>query len=128
MISSDTTGWPTVNRPNWRYMMSSRINPRVFVQGLCGDISDGESFYTGVIDNISLSGMSISKLPKTVDNKTELLSVMVEGGNRYFKLLLKQCWETEDGENRTIGTEIQNSPWLWSEFVLQCQMQQVIAA
>ena len=108
--------------------MNARVNPRIFVQGLSGDISDGKSSYTGVIDNISLSGMSISKLPKTVDNKAELLSVMVEGGNRYFKLLLKKCWETENEENKTIGTEIQNSPWLWNEFVLQCQMRQVTAA
>ena len=110
--------------------MKVRIHPRVPVQGLSGDISDGKLFYTGVIDNISLSGMSISKLPRTVDSNMELLSVMVEGGNRYFKLLLKQCWEIEDEGNRTrtIGTEIQNSPWLWNEFVLQCQMQQVTAA
>jgi len=106
--------------------MNVRKHPRVFVQGLSGDISDGRSFYTGVIDNISLSGMSISKLPKT-DDENELFSIMVEGGNRYFKLLLKQCWEIEDKENRTIGTEIQNSPWLWNEFVLQCQMRQVTA-
>jgi hypothetical protein len=109
-------------------MMNARANPRILVQGLYGDISDGKSFYTGVIDNISLTGMSISKLPKTDNNKTELLSIMIEGGNRYFKLLLKQCWEIEDKENRTIGTKIQNSPWLWSEFVLQCQMRQVTAA
>ena len=110
--------------------MNVRIHPRVPVQGLSGDISDGDSFYTGIIDNISLSGMSISKLPKTVNSKEELLSVMVEGGNRYFKLLLKQCWEIEDegDRTRTIGTEIQNSPWLWNEFVLQCQMQQVTTA
>lgn len=112
------------------YEMNVRIHPRVPVQGLSGDISDGDSFYTGIIDNISLSGMSISKLPKTVNSKEELLSVMVEGGNRYFKLLLKQCWEIEDegDRTRTIGTEIQNSPWLWNEFVLQCQMQQVTTA
>jgi hypothetical protein len=108
--------------------MNVRIHPRVPVQGLSGDISDGKSYYTGVIENISLSGMSISKLPKTVNSKTELFSVMVEGGNRYFKLLLKKCWEIENEGERTIGTEIQNSPWLWNEFVLQCQMQQVTAA
>jgi len=108
--------------------MNARMHPRVVVHGLSGDISDGKSLYTGVIENISMSGMSISKLPKTNGNRNELLSVMVEGGNRFFKLLLKQCWEIEDEDNRTIGTEIQNSPWLWNEFVLQCQMQQVTAA
>jgi len=35
--------------------MNARVNPRIFVQGLSGDISDGKSSYTGVIDNISLS-------------------------------------------------------------------------
>ena len=107
--------------------MDLRVHPRIPVQGLLGDISDGKSTCTGVIDNISLSGMSISKLPKTVKNKTQLLSVMVDGGNRYFKLSLKQRWEIENGGNRTIGTEIQDSPWVWNEFVLQCQMHQMIA-
>lgn len=83
------------------------------------DISDGRGFYTGMVQDISRFGISISNIPKRLDKDADIYSVILDGPGTHFKLLAKPVWEEEDGFNKTIGAQIENSPWTWTEFVMR---------
>jgi hypothetical protein len=89
------------------------------MSGLQADISDGKGFFTGMVTDISRFGMSLNDVPARLNPEANILSVIVEGPGAHFKLLVKQKWETSSGHYKVIGGEIENSPWNWTEFVMQ---------
>lgn len=83
------------------------------------DISDGKGFFTGTVQDISRFGLSISNVPKRLDNAADIYSVILDGPGTHFKLLAKPVWEEDDGLSKTIGAQIENSPWTWTEYVMR---------
>ena len=65
--------------------------------------------------------MSLDRIPKNLDPDADILSVIVDGQGSHFKLLVKQKWETDAGVVKVIGGQIENSPWDWTEFVMQLE-------
>jgi hypothetical protein len=104
--------------------MDKRRHPRIPVRGLRADISDGKGFFTGTVMDISHAGMSLTHIPKHLDANADILSVIVDGQGSHFKLLVKQKWENEGGNSKIIGTQIENSPWDWTEFIAQLEPEQ----
>ncbi len=99
--------------------MNQRKHPRISIPHIEADISDGRGFYTGTVSDISRFGLSISNIPKRLDKSAEMYSVILEGPGTHFKLLARPVWATEDGTSKTIGAQIENSPWTWTEFVMR---------
>lgn len=104
--------------------MDKRKHPRIPIRGLRADISDGKGFYTGTVMDISRVGMSLTHIPKHLDADADILSVIVDGQGSHFKLLVKQKWESPGGNTKIIGTQIENSPWDWTEFIAQLEPEQ----
>ncbi len=99
--------------------MNQRKHPRITITHIEADISDGRGFYTGTVQDISRFGLSISNLPKRLDKSADIYSVILDGPGTHFKLLARPIWEVEDGMNKTIGAQIENSPWTWTEYVIR---------
>ena len=83
------------------------------------DISDGKGFFTGTVQDISRFGLSISNVPKRLDKAADIYSVILDGPGTHFKLLARPVWEEDDGLSKTIGAQIENSPWTWTEYVMR---------
>lgn len=99
--------------------MEHRKHPRLSVDSLEVDISDGKGFFCGTIDNISRSGLSVSGLPPRLDGKAEILTAIINGQGEVFKMFLKPRWEHEEKETKSVGLEIESSSWGWAEFVMK---------
>jgi len=98
--------------------MEKRRHPRMVITNLEADISDGKGFFNGVVHDISRFGLSITALPKRLDRSADIYSVILDGPGTHFKLLARPIWEEDDGTSKTIGAIIENSPWTWTEFVM----------
>lgn len=104
--------------------MDKRRHPRIPIRGLRADISDGKDFYTGTVMDISRFGMSLNRIPKNLDASADILSIIIDGQGTHFKLLVKQKWENDNETSKTIGGQIENSPWDWTEFIMQLEPEQ----
>lgn len=103
--------------------MENRKHPRITITQIEADISDGKGFYSGKVTDISRFGLSISEVPKRLDKTADIYSVILDGPGAHFKLLARPIWEEEDGVTKTIGAQIENSPWTWTEYVMRHEPQ-----
>ena len=83
------------------------------------DISDGKGFFTGMVTDISRFGLSITDVPNRLDESADIYSVILDGPGTHFKLLARPVWEEDEGGSKTIGAQIENSPWTWTEYVMR---------
>ncbi len=95
------------------------------ISQLEADISDGKGFYTGRVQDISRFGLSISDIPSRLDKSADIYSVILDGPGTHFKLLVRPVWEDADGDTKTIGAQIENSPWTWTEYVMKHEPESV---
>ena len=98
--------------------MENRKHPRMEASNIEADVSDGKGFFTGVVQNISRFGLAITDIPKWLDKTADIYSVILDGPGTHFKLLVRPIWEGYDETTKTIGAQIENSPWTWTEFVM----------
>ncbi len=98
--------------------MEKRKFQRVAVKGFEADISDGIGFFPGEMIDISRDGMLMVDLPKRLDERTFKMTVVVSGEGSHFKMLVRPRWSSLDGMRKTVGFEIMNTPWEWTEFVM----------
>jgi hypothetical protein len=120
----DVTGHKVLSIQLQVKYMDKRRHPRIPIRGLTADISDGKGFFTGSVTDISRFGMSLNHIASGLDPDADILSVIIDGQGAHFKLLMKQKWENENGHSKIIGGQIENSPWDWTEFVMQLEPEQ----
>lgn len=101
--------------------MELRKYPRIDVDSLMADISDGKGFFIGTIDNISRFGLSVSDLPSQLNADAEILTAIINGHGENFKMFLKPRWEVIDGERKSVGLEIESCSWGWTDFVMNME-------
>jgi hypothetical protein len=101
--------------------MGNRVYRRVEVQGFNADISDGKGFFPGVISNVSRFGIRMSDLPKRVDEKANRMTVVVSGRGKNFKMLVRPKWAELEGSRKIVGFEIINTPFEWTDFVMNLE-------
>lgn len=98
--------------------MEKRRYPRMALQGIVADISDGKGFFSGRVHDISRFGLSLNDIPKKIDEHA-LLTIIVDGRGGHFKLRMKPCWDATAGMQKIIGGEIEQTSFAWTEFVKQ---------
>ena len=102
-------------------MEEHRKYHRIEVDGFSADISDGVGFFPGVISDISRFGMLMSDLPKRINESTKRMTIVVSGHGKNFKMLVRPKWTESGGLRKKVGFEIINTPWEWTEFVMQME-------
>ena len=96
--------------------MEKRRHQRMAISNLSADISDGKGFFPGVVSDLSRFGLRLTDLPLKVDS-SQRPSIVVSGHGRNFKMLVRPCWTQKDNNRKSVGVEIMNAPWEWTEFV-----------
>ncbi len=83
------------------------------------DISDGIGFYPGIVTDVSRFGIGLRDLPKKLDTDGTRLVLVVSGRDSHFKMPVRPRWVSKEGLRRSVGVEISNAPWGWTEFVME---------
>lgn len=101
--------------------MSNRVYQRVQVTGFQADVSDGLGFFPGEINDVSRFGICMKDLPKRVNEATKKMTVVVSGNGKNFKMVVRPKWSRASGICKTVGFEIVNTPYEWTEFIIQLE-------
>lgn len=100
--------------------MEKRRHQRILIENLWADVSDGKGFYSGMVTDLSRFGLRMTDLPAKLDNN-QRLSIVISGHGRNFKMLVKPRWAQKASAQKSVGVEIVNVPWGWTEFVMQME-------
>jgi hypothetical protein len=98
--------------------MENRYHPRIPVKNFSADASDGDGFFQGMVENISRFGICFKNLPQRINSKSKKIVVVISGNGFNFKMSVRPRWSTLDQQQKSLGAEIINPPWSWTEFVM----------
>lgn len=98
---------------------NSRRSDRHDTLGLMSNISDGKSTYVGIVEDISSSGLRVSKVPVSFDDTVDRCYSVVTGPRNDLTIAIQPRWVqiTNNGMYKMIGFQIENPPSNWTEFV-----------
>lgn len=97
--------------------MKQRKHPRIVKSGIMADISDGERFFSGYVNNLSRFGLCLEEVPERIDHEARRISVVISGKGTNFKMVTRPCWSWQHGTAKMLGLEILTAPVGWTEFV-----------
>jgi hypothetical protein len=97
--------------------METRLYHRVPLKNFTVDASDGDGFFQGMVQDVSRFGICIKNLPQRINDKAKKIIIVVTGNGRTFKMRARPCWGTLDNREKSVGAELINPPWDWTDFV-----------
>lgn len=98
--------------------MEKRRHQRMAVKNLWADVSDGKGFFSGMVTDLSRFGLRLDDVSTRLDNTTKRLSLVITGHGKNFKMLVRPRWSSREATQKSVGVEIINAPWGWTEFVM----------
>lgn len=101
--------------------MEKRYHPRLPLQYFSVDAIDGAGFFQGEVENVSRVGICIKDLPKRLNNKAQEIIIVVAGNGQNFRLKARPRWSTLDSTANSVGAEIINPPWAWTDFIVSLE-------
>ena len=84
-------------------------------------ITVGDTTCTGLVCNISKTGVSLKNLPEIISDEIDKLSVVISHYGIDYNLLFKTKWVKLTASGRRIGAEIDSASSDWSKFLLQTE-------
>lgn len=91
---------------------------RAGVLGFVADFADGNRIITGIVENVSTGGFEINNLPKSFIAEKHIYTVILSGGGKHYKMLVKPCWRKQKGFNVLIGFKIVEASWEWMQLTM----------
>lgn len=88
------------------------------VSNIWADVSDGKGFFSGTVVDLSRFGLRMTDLPAKLDSSGQRLSIVISGQGKNFKMLVRPRWSQKEATQKSVGVEIVNAPWGWTEFVM----------
>jgi hypothetical protein len=98
--------------------MEKREHPRMTIKDISVDVAVGAGVFRGMISDISRFGVCMTDLPKRLNGSVKKMTIVVSAKGQHFKMNVKPRWYTEGGVTKSVGSEILNPPWGWTEFVM----------
>lgn len=92
---------------------------RIPLTDIAVDVSDGKGFFMGAVYDISRFGLCMKEMPLKLKGDVEKMTVIVAGRGGRFKMNVKPRWSTRDDQKKSVGAEILDAPWDWTEFVMK---------
>lgn len=99
--------------------MKQRNHPRLEIKNLSVDASDGVGFFQGMISDVSRFGVCLTDLPKKLNGKAKIMTVVVSGQGKNFKMSVRPRWSNIDGNGRSVGAEILNPRYKQIHILIQ---------
>ena len=97
--------------------MEQRKHPRIRINGMTIDVSDGIRCCAATVADVSQGGLCLSEMGRKFGKKFDRLTVVAVSGEQHFKFRVKPRWEMVGPWHKTIGVEIEQAPWQWTSFV-----------
>ncbi len=84
-------------------------------------ITVGDKTCTGLVCNISKTGVSLKHLPEIMSHEIDKLSVVIHHYGIDYTMLFKTKWTELTESGRRLGAEIDSTSADWSKFLLQTE-------
>lgn len=98
--------------------MEKRHYPRIPINNLTVDASEGDGYFYGEIADASRFGICLTEIPRNFDGAKKM-TVVVSGTGTNFKMVVTPRWyATTDSLSKSVGVEIMNPPREWIEFIM----------
>jgi hypothetical protein len=83
------------------------------------NLSDGNSAFIVVIEDVSLTGVGVSQVPEGFDETVNKCFAVINALQKDFTLVLQPRWVSTNGKGpyKRIGFQIENPPPAWLDFV-----------
>jgi hypothetical protein len=62
--------------------------------------------------------MTLDDISPKMNSQAQQLTVVVDGQGKHFKLKIAPRWESVAGGHKIVGCQIEQSPFTWTEFVM----------
>jgi hypothetical protein len=99
--------------------IEKRRRIRVKLEGYIADVADGYFVYAGRVEDVSLSGLRLSKLPVKFSVEGKKYTLVVSGGPNFdcYKLKVVPRWRRKDDIVLVAGFKVVEAPEEWRAFV-----------
>jgi len=101
--------------------MNRRLNQRIEVLNVAANLSNGVTFFSGTVNDVSRVGMLLTDMPKELHDCSEKLSIIVSARNIEYKMVVVPKWINENSSEKRMGLEILDAPLDWILFVMDYQ-------
>lgn len=95
-----------------------RKYPRTLVRGFECQLADRKSTFKGTIDELSVQGFRMSKVPISLCDESKIYRAILSEGDNYYKITVIPRWakklNEEDGFE--VGFKILDHDWKWVHF------------
>jgi hypothetical protein len=99
--------------------MENRKNPRMKRDNLLIDVYDGIGFFQGLVFDFSRFGMCLTDLPNRLNGTAKKMTAIATWKGKYYRMNVRPRWFTGGNARKSVGVEIINPPWNWTEFVME---------
>jgi hypothetical protein len=96
-----------------------RKSKRFQTPGFKSNLSDGNSAFFVVVDDVSKTGVGVSQVPEGFDESVHKCFAVINAHLKDFTLVLQPRWVSTSGKGsyKKIGFRIENPPAAWVDFV-----------
>lgn len=101
--------------------MDKRRNRRIGVANLVVDVSDGNGFFLGYVSDISSRGAQLNDIPKKINDHVDVLTLVISGNGKNFKMKAMPRWASEEGFTKKMGVELIDISYKWIEFISELE-------
>jgi hypothetical protein len=99
--------------------MEKRKFQRIAINNLTVNVSDGIGVFPGMISDVSKFGIGMHDLSRKLHGDVKKMTVVISGPKVHYKMDVKPKWSVKDSLRESVGAEILNAPWSWTEFIKQ---------
>lgn len=98
--------------------MEHRNYQRIELKNYSVDAADGRGFFQGAVSDVSRFGVCLMGLSPRINADAKRMTIVIGGQGKNFKMNIRPRWTMSDGVSKSVGAEILNPPWGWTEFVM----------
>jgi hypothetical protein len=106
--------------------MEKRKHPRIKINNLSIDVSDGSNVCRGTVGDISLFGIRINEIPEKLNVKAPIMKVVLSEKNKLFKMDVTPRWHIEEGDKTSMGVKILNTSWSWTDHIIKHDIMSIL--
>lgn len=99
----------------------SRKYPRTPIHGFDCQLADNKSIFKDVIEDLSVQGFRMSKVPISFCDESRIYRAIFSEGDNYYKITVIPRWSKKmvDEDGFEVGFKILDHDWKWVHFSME---------